>query len=78
MVWELPGAQLDVCGEVYVVPSTTIEPIGFAVTMIDTVTGGKVVLVEFVVEELVAELVVVVVTSATSSRKVVLPLFPSM
>jgi len=64
MVWELPGTQVNVCGDVYVVPSTTIEPDGSAVTMIDTVTGGNVVLAEFVVEEkveLVLELAVVVV-----------------
>jgi hypothetical protein len=38
------------------------------------------VVVEFVVEkaELVVEVVVVVVTTATSSRKVVLPLVPSI
>ena len=34
---ELPGTQLKVFGDVYVVPSTTIEPDGLAVTVIGTV-----------------------------------------
>ena len=50
MVWELPGTQMNVCGDVYVAPSTTTEPDGLAITVIDTVTGDAVdVLVEFVV-----------------------------
>jgi hypothetical protein len=82
IVWELPGSHANVCDDVYVDPSTTIEPTGFAVTIIETVTGNDVVvLVELVVEVevvLVVELVVVVVTTVTSSRKVVLPLVPSI
>jgi signal peptidase I len=61
-VWELPGTHANVCGDVYVVPSTSIEPTGLAVTIIETVTGEDVVLVELVVDEsveLVVELVVV-------------------
>jgi hypothetical protein len=68
---------VSVCGDVYVMPSTTIEPDGLAVTVIDTVSGDDVdvlvdsvlvdvdVLVEFVVVgnvELVVEFVVVVVS----------------
>ena len=41
---------MNVCGDVYVAPSTTTEPDGLAITVIDTVTGDAVdVLVEFVV-----------------------------
>jgi carbonic anhydrase/acetyltransferase-like protein (isoleucine patch superfamily) len=81
MVCELPGTQANVCGDVKVAPSTTIEPDGFAVTVMDTVAGDDVaVAVESVVEtvELVVEVAVVVVTTPTSSRKVVPPLFPSI
>jgi hypothetical protein len=64
IVWKLPGAHANVCGDVYVKPSTSIEPTGLAVTIIETVAGEDVVLVELAVDEtveLIVELVVVVV-----------------
>ena len=79
---ELPGAHANVCGDVYVDPSTTIEPAGLAVTIIETVTGNDVVVLVELVIELVVELVVVVVVVVcdvlTSSMNAVLPLAPSM
>jgi len=63
-VCELPGTHAKVCLDVYVVPSTSTEPTGLAVTIIETVTGEDAVLVELVVDEgveLVVELVVAVV-----------------
>jgi hypothetical protein len=42
IVCELPGTQLNVCGDVYVTSSTTIEPDGFAVAVIGTEAGGDV------------------------------------
>jgi hypothetical protein len=42
MTCELPGTQLNVCSDVYVTPSTTIEPDRFAVTVIGTEAGDDV------------------------------------
>jgi hypothetical protein len=50
---------LNVCDDVYVVPSTTIEPAGLAVTIIETATWDDVVLVEFVAVVVVVVVVVV-------------------
>ena len=39
-MWILPATQVNVCGDVYVTVSTTIEfakPDGFVVTVMDTV-----------------------------------------
>lgn len=57
MVWELPRTQANVCGGVKVVPSTTIEPDGLAVNVIDTVGGDEVVLVELLVVVVLADAV---------------------
>jgi len=59
MVWELPGTQVNVCGDVYVVPSTTIEPDGSAVTITDTVAG-------LTVEDVELEVIVVVAVLLSS------------
>jgi hypothetical protein len=50
---------LNVCDDVYVVPSTTIDPAGVAVTVIETGTWDDVVLVEFVMAVVVVVVVVV-------------------
>ena len=60
-MWELPIIQVNVCWEVYVVPSTTMEPDGLAITIMDTVAGDKVVLVVLVDVVVVVVLVAVVV-----------------
>jgi len=61
MVWELPGIHVNVCWEVYVVPSTTMEPDGLAVNVMDTVAGDEAVLVELVVVVVLVDVVVVLV-----------------
>lgn len=64
IAWELPGTQLNVCDDVYVDPSTTIEPAGFAVTITEMAAVDDVMLVELVVA-----LVVVVVVVACVLRR---------
>jgi hypothetical protein len=49
---------LNVCDDVYVVPSTTIDPAGLAITVIETGTWDDVVLVEFVIAVVVVVVVV--------------------